>query len=136
MTLAAYARVESGFDPLAIRDDTARRSYYPQTEPAAIALARRLIDAGHRIGAGIMQIESDNWGWLRLTAESAFEPCASLRAGAEYLIAASRYNAGNARDGFRNGYVARIVRASMRLPSAAAPHPRIGAASWNIFPNQ
>jgi type IV secretion system protein VirB1 len=123
-TLAAYAKVESGLNPLAIRDDTDRRSYYPQTEAEAIALARRLIDAGHRIGAGIMQVESDNFGWLHLTPETAFGACASIRAGAEYLVAASVYNTGSPTRGFRDGYVARIVANERRLAdiaTAAAP---------------
>ncbi|MGH7072028.1 MAG: lytic transglycosylase domain-containing protein, partial [Acetobacteraceae bacterium] len=116
VTLAAYAKVESGRDPLAIRDDTDHRSLYPQTAAEAIATARRLIDAGHRIGLGLMQIESGNLAWLRLPVDRAFNACDSIRAGANYLIAASRYNTGSPTRGFRTGYVASVVAAGRALP--------------------
>jgi type IV secretion system protein VirB1 len=144
-TLAAYAKVESGRDPLAIRDDTDHRSLYPRTAVEAIATARRLIDSGHRIGLGLMQIESGNLAWLRLSVDRAFNACDSIRAAADYLIAASRYNTGSPTRGFRNGYVASVVAAGRALPPisvtraapvAPAPPPspdQVRGRLWRAF---
>jgi type IV secretion system protein VirB1 len=116
-TLAAIAQTESRLDPLAIGDNTAHRSYRPQSKADAIALARRLIAAGHNLDLGIMQINQTNMNWLGLTLDRAFDPCHSLWAGATVLTAFSRYHTGDPRKGFRDGYVARIVRASLRMPA-------------------
>ena len=159
-TLAAVAAAESGFDPLAIYDNTTGEAWRPRSRPEAAALARRLIGAGHAVDLGLMQIDSGNLARLRLAVSAAFDPCASLAAGARVLadayaggmthstqqaalrVAFSRYNTGSPKAGFRNGYVARVLAAAKRVVpeidvEAAAPEPpeRAGtpATSWEIF---
>lgn len=142
-TLAAVARVESGFAPLSIHDNTSKRSYRPQDKAEAISIARRLLNDGHSLDVGLMQVNNHNFAWTGLTLEDAFEACRSIRAGAAILTSFSQYNTGSPRDGFANGYVARVVNASLehqnqqtglvkirRLPQGGAgsfpePHPPV-----------
>src|SRR3954449_528358 len=73
-TIAAFAKAESNLNPFVIYDNTARKSYEAATAPSAAALARNLLDQGHSIDAGIMQINSANFGRTDLTADTAFDP--------------------------------------------------------------
>lgn len=142
-TLVAIAQTESGFDPFAIGDNTAHRSYHPPAKPEAIALAAQLAAEGHDLDLGLMQINQRNLGWLGLAAGDAFEPCDSLAAGAAVLTAFSRYNTGSPRAGFDNGYVARVLaagratsaaKAALAGDKAAAPN-RDARDGWNLFPD-
>jgi type IV secretion system protein VirB1 len=184
-TLAAVATAESGFDTLAIRDDTTDAVWRPRRRSEAEALARRLIGRGHAVDLGLMQIDSANLVRLHLPVSRAFDPCASLAAGARLLTedyeparprsggeptqaaeqaalltAFSRYNTGSPTAGFRNGYVARVVKAAQRIvpeidprtvlpaePGATPPvnswaifgsakhaAPRDASSNWNVFP--
>src|SRR5271170_212239 len=69
-TLAAVAETESHLDPLAIHDNTERRSYQPGDAASAIGLAHRLIAEGHSVDLGLMQINSGNSRWLGLTVRT------------------------------------------------------------------
>lgn len=98
-TMAAIVQVESGGNPLAIDDDTTRRSYYPRDRVSAEALANRLIEAGHLLDLGIAQIDSMNFAHLGMNVHMAFDPCTNLRAGSvilssDYAIAEARYGRG------------------------------------------
>ena len=159
-TLAAVAAAESGFDPLAIYDNTTRVAWRPRSVGQALGLGRRLIDAGHVVDLGLMQIDSSNFNRLHLAVAEAFDPCVSLSAGAQVLadayaggmthsaqqaalwVALSRYNTGSPRAGFLNGYVARVLAAAKRvvpeidLHTAAPARPKPAAApakSWQVF---
>jgi type IV secretion system protein VirB1 len=100
-TMSAIVQVESGGDPLAIGDNTTRRSYHPRARVTAEALARRLIAAGHSIDLGIAQIDDANLARLGLNVHTVFDACANLGAGSEilgqdYAIATLRFGAGQA----------------------------------------
>jgi type IV secretion system protein VirB1 len=157
-TLAAGARVESGFSTLQIYDNSARRSYEPGTKDEAIALAKELAGHGHSIDLGLAQINSRNiqspWGsgWLHISLEETFDECANLRAAAEELTLWSRYNTGNPERGLKNGYVSRIVSAYVtnRKGEAASPpgippgEPSLPSSlgvqpqphEWDLFPDR
>ena len=126
-TLAAVARTESGFDALAIHDNTSGRSYRPATQAEAAALANRLVTVqGHSVDLGLMQINSANLPRLSLAPAEAFDPCRSLGAAQHVLTgsyiapalaggeqasldqALSRYNTGHSTRGIANGYVQRV----------------------------
>jgi type IV secretion system protein VirB1 len=128
-TMAAIVQVESGGNPLAIGDNTVRRSYYPRDRAAAERLARRLLDAGHLLDVGIAQIDSMNFAGFGVTVHSIFDPCVNLSVGArilngDYAFAAQRYgegqvalrhaigmyNTGRLNAGAR--YIARVVAAA------------------------
>jgi len=72
---------------------------------------------------GLAQINERNFGWLGLTYKTALEPCASLHAAAQYLVAMSVYNTGDRERGFRNGYVRAGIEAMDRV-KGVSPSPR------------
>jgi hypothetical protein len=98
----AHAMAESGLHPLAIHDNTTDLPLDFDTIPAAIAEARELLAAGHRIDAGIMQITDRNWSKYGLTIETVFEAQANICVGGRILAediaierrAACRYQSG------------------------------------------
>jgi soluble lytic murein transglycosylase-like protein len=127
--MTAIVQVESGGNPLAIGDNTARRSYYPHNRAAAQRLARRLLDAGHQLDLGIAQIDSMNFPGFGVNVHTLFDPCINLSIGAkilsdDYAFAARRYrdaqvalrhaigmyNTGRPNGGAR--YIARVVAAA------------------------
>jgi len=158
-TLAAVARAESGFDPLAIGVNGPRpRRLRPGSSEEAAATARRLIAAGENIDLGIAQINARNLGRLGLTIEAAFEPCANLAASAkilaaDYGLAASKapdkqaalraalsyYNTGTSGRGIANGYVDRVLAAAGDVdpspagPLAVAVPPQPPPPRWDVF---
>ena len=137
-TMAAIVRHESRGHPQAIgvrivRSDggVVRLQRQPRTVREARAWAHWLLAHGYRFDAGLAQINSTNFRRLGLDADSAFDPCANLRAagrllgeayaqavakrgsGQEALFAAlSTYNTGNEWSGFRNGYINAVARAA------------------------
>ncbi len=162
-TLAAVARTESGFNTLAIGDNTGRRSFRPATPEEAVAVATALLHEGRSIDLGLMQVNSANLSRLGMTVADAFDPCRSLAAGARVLRdgfrpgagedpqpallrALSHYNTGHPERGFANGYVRRVqssaeqVVPALRLrsdPAApvgeAARPPAAPPASWDVY---
>lgn len=141
-TLASVARTESGFQPLAINDNTTGTRGVPATSDIAIQIATKLIEGGHSVDVGIMQINSSNFVRLGLTLEAAFDPCRSIAAAAVILagdyaggethqqqqsalrVALSKYNTGDAQRGFANGYVQQVELAARRV----VPALDVGAA--------
>jgi type IV secretion system protein VirB1 len=162
-TLASVARTESGFQPLSIHDNTTGTSGAPATSNIAIQIASKLIEAGHSVDVGIMQINAANFARLGLTLEAAFDPCKSVAAAAAILagdygggetheeqqsalrVALSKYNTGDAQRGFANGYVRQVELAAHRvvpaLDAGAAPAaidsetPRVAAPAAQVDPN-
>jgi type IV secretion system protein VirB1 len=84
-TMSAIVKVESGGDPLAIGDNTTRRSYYSRDRATAERLARRLLDAGHLLDVGIAQIDSMNLAAFGMSVHSVFDPCVNLSVAARIL---------------------------------------------------
>ena len=148
LTLAAVAKTESHFEPLTINDNTNGVTGVPATTAIATQLATSLLEAGHSLDLGIMQINSANLRRLGLTPEAAFDPCHSIAAAAAILTGAyagggshseqqsalraalSAYNTGNATEGLMNGYVQKVEMAARQVvpaidvssvPSRASP---------------
>ena len=135
-TIAAFAQVESAMNPYALYDNTERKSYRPTSAAEAAALAKSLLEKGHSVDTGLMQVNSANFGWVGLDHVTAFDPARSVGAGAEILkeaylrctgqglsadplrCMASIYNTGNHRRGEANGYVAKIYKAADMLVPA------------------
>ncbi|WP_454887799.1 lytic transglycosylase domain-containing protein [Sphingomonas oryzagri] len=139
--IMSIATVESRLDPLAINVNHVGR-LHATSVGEAVALATRWIAAGYSVDIGIAQINSRNLGWTGLSIASAFEPCANLAVAGKILelsyARASReasgldaisrtfslYNTGNAADGFRNLYVARVWHAAEQVvPQISAVEP-------------
>jgi type IV secretion system protein VirB1 len=129
-TLASVARIESQLQPFAINDNTTGTRGVPTTRDVAVQIASKLVEAGHSVDLGIMQINSRNFAALGLTVATAFDPCKSVAAAAIILagnytggkthdeqqsalrIALSKYNTGDAQRGFTNGYVHHVELAA------------------------
>jgi type IV secretion system protein VirB1 len=138
-TMAAIVQVESGGNPLAIDDDTTRRSYYPRDRASAEVLANRLIEAGHVLDLGIAQVDSVNFARLGVNVHTAFDACANLRAGstilsADYGFAERRYGGGqnalrHAIGMYNTGRLEGGADYVRQVLAAAEIHKQYGAAS-------
>jgi len=136
-TMLAIVRVESGGNAVAVNVNSAAgpRSHRPRDLDAAVAIVDAAITAGDSADIGLMQINTKNLGWLRLTVRDAFDPCKNVAAGAEVLArnyqralathppgqpalraALSAYNTGSLSRGFANGYVQRFYAGAARKP--------------------
>ncbi len=147
-TMAALVHHESGANPYAIGiNKGSRLAKQPTNRADAIRIVKDLIEEGIDFDAGLGQINVRNWGWLKLSPETVFDPCANLGAAQTvltdcYLRAAgshqpgqhalqaalSCYNTGNFRAGMKNGYVGRVYASAGRVvpqigntPAKASP---------------
>ena len=89
-----------------------------------VQAAVRLIEAGHSVDLGLMQINSRNLDLLGLPLRDAFTACKSVEAAAKLLSLFSRYNTGSPTRGIANGYAIRVMETldgtrTKRLPDAA-----------------
>lgn len=136
--LLSIAKVESGFEPLAIGvNGRSPRRLAPASRQQAIETASKLIAAGENIDLGLGQINSKNLSRLGLSVSDVFDPCINLAASAKIfsqgyvranlspgqerralLTALSLYNTGHPQRGFENGYVAKVVNAATQLGPA------------------
>ena len=124
--LAAMAERESGFRPLAIRDEATGESIFPRSPAEAVRIAGERDARGHVLGLGLMQItHRANWRRHGLTVETALDPCRSLRAGAAHLADAVRaYNgSGPAAERYAAAVVARVGQAAAQAAPPAPPPP-------------
>ena len=104
--LVATAQAESGLDPYTIHiNGSAGATRHYATERDAITAARALDAAGVDFDVGLMQVNRRQFAHhgLTLGIGSAFDGCASMRAGADHLaddvrsvwnLASRRYNCG------------------------------------------
>jgi type IV secretion system protein VirB1 len=126
-TTSAIIQVESGGYPLAIGDNQLRKSFAPKTRSEAVRLAAQLLDQGHSVDLGLMQINSFHLTPMGLSLDDVFDPCRNVRAGTTILAdfyrkfdtgdpaytlmkALSAYNTGHAWKGA--GYVNKILVAA------------------------
>lgn len=125
----AIVKTESSFNPFAIgvNKGAGRLTRQPTNYTQAVQTAKHLLAQGANIDMGLGQINSANMSWLNLSVEQAFTPCANLKAlqhvyqscysragnagsGNRMERAFSCYNTGNTRNGFTNGYVAKVMK--------------------------
>jgi type IV secretion system protein VirB1 len=139
-TLLAIMHTESRFNPLALHvNGDLQLRYAPRSTAEAIGWSVWLIGHGYSVDMGLMQINSRNLARLRMSVADAFEPCRNIHAAAvilteQYDLAAqvdensarallaaiSAYNTGNFHEGFRNGYVSKVLTSSKALLSRYA----------------
>ncbi len=119
----SVVRVESHYDPLALHDDTASRSYYPDTSAETEATARRLMAAGHSIGVGLSQLtagsEARFFEKFGLSIRQALDPCTNMQAGARHFVngALQRYNTGKTDSPAGQAYALRVINPSVTQSS-------------------
>lgn len=88
--LAGIALQESGYDPTAIYDNTARFSYSGSHSPgspnAAVDLAVSLVARGHQIDVGLLGIDYTDWVRHDTPIMAAFDGCANARLSEQVLM--------------------------------------------------
>jgi type IV secretion system protein VirB1 len=89
-TAAAIIQVESGGNPWAIDDDTARKSYAPRSYQEARDIAVDLAAQGHNLDVGIMQVNTDNLPRYGVDVATAFDPCLNVAMGSDILTRSYR----------------------------------------------
>jgi hypothetical protein len=118
-TIAAIACKESGFrnarcatvSPYAISDNCGGRSFFPDTEARAIAIAAELLRACQSIDVGPMQVNSRNWTAYGLTLSTAFDTKANIAAGVRIL--GDAYQACGGRNGLAANQKADVLGCSL-----------------------
>ncbi len=95
VTMAAIVQGESGGDAYGINDNTSGLHYFPETRSQAVAIARTLIAAGHKIDMGLGQVDSENLGWLHMGIRQTFDACDNLNASQRILVGAYRQAGAN-----------------------------------------
>lgn len=148
-TMRAIVKVESGFKPFVIgylvRGQAGAQTLtrQPQSKAEAVQWASWFMKNGYRFDAGPAQVNSVNFARYGLTAETAFEPCQNIAAGAailtaEYRRAASTYgpgqaalraaissyNTGHFARGIQNGYVSKVQNAAGVMPPMSKATPK------------
>ena len=84
-TMASIARVESGFNPYAVGDNTTGQSYMPGTYGEAIRIVSDLISRGHSVDMGIVQVNSLHLRDYGLSIPQLLAPCTNARIGGVIL---------------------------------------------------
>ncbi len=143
VTMSAVVLTESGGWPWAIWDNTANRRYTLPNQAAAVAVATRLIAAGHKLDMGLAQVDSWWLRRLRLSVKQVFNPCQNVSVGASILATdykaslAHGYKGGQAMtaalEDYNSGQLsgdrvyARIVYHQARAPFVNVPNIQSGS---------
>ena len=78
--------VESQGQTYAIHDNTEGHTYTPRALPEALEITSLLMNAGHRLDIGLMQINVEVWLRPRsFSLAAAFDPCTNIRIGSIIL---------------------------------------------------
>jgi type IV secretion system protein VirB1 len=146
-TVLAIIQTESSGEQFALNVNGGRQPARQANAADAAATARRYVAAGYSVDLGLGQINSRNMRWLGLTWDTVFDPCTNVAALARVLttnynavsagrdpqtalrVALSMYNTGSQTRGFRNGYVAKVLRNAGVAQNAASGAPLILAAA-------
>lgn len=126
--MSKIVKHESSGNPLAVNINRVKRQlrYVPKNNLEASILVDTLVKMGLSVDIGYAQINSQHLkpngflGKMNAKVEDLFDPCVNLLAGAvvyqqaynqyrDVGKALSVYNTGNPVDGFRNGYVYKVL---------------------------
>jgi type IV secretion system protein VirB1 len=157
-TLQALVKTESGFNPNAIGVVGGRLVRQPRNRDEALATVRALEAAGWNYSMGLAQVNRANLRVYGLTPETAFDPCANLRAGGAILsdcytraaaggrvpqdavrAALSCYYSGNFTRGFKPdaggaSYVQRVTANAADTGASATVVPPIAVVPYGTAP--
>ncbi len=150
-TMRAIVGVESGGNPLALNDNTTRRSYAPRDRVTALAIARVLLARGDSVDVGLAQINSVNFRAYGVDASTMLEPCRNLSVASRILSAdytwaftsyptpqlalwhaISAYNTGSLFAG--KPYVDAVVAQAFRAPTVPTIQLLAGASNADVLP--
>lgn len=129
-TMAAIVKQESGFKPFSIGVNGAYiLKRQPKTKKEALESVAWLIQEKQtNLDIGIAQVNTKNLKKYGVSIEEAFDPCINVKVGAAILTdnyqraleagmkgqgalhaAISEYNTGSTVNGFKNGYVQKVI---------------------------
>lgn len=132
--LLSVAYAESHWHTLAIHDNVTGDSFAPTSKQQAEQIASRLIAEGHNPDLGLLQINAANLARTGLTIVTAFDPCASMHAGAQVLL--ENYS-GGATSGEQQTAILRALSAYNTGSAVAGLHayaPLVLAAAQKVIP--
>ena len=131
-TLRRIVHVESSFNPYAIGVVGAHLARQPRQRDEAVATAQWLKQNGYDFSVGLGQVNQSHFAQYGLTLQAAFEPCSNLQVAGDILkgcyLRASKakrgeqvalrdafscYYSGNFTTGYRQGYVDKVVAATV-----------------------
>jgi type IV secretion system protein VirB1 len=81
VTTAAIVKLESGYEPLVIRDNTLSLTLRPTSREAAGATVRELVKRGHKLAIGLMQVTTPWTDRLRVHPVELLDACTNVRIG-------------------------------------------------------
>jgi type IV secretion system protein VirB1 len=132
-TLLAIAQQESALHQYVIHDNSSGERVEARTMHQAVEKTRALLQQGHSLDLGLMQVNSINLGWLGLGPAEIFDNCTNVDAGGRVLerayrqavaggstgaaalrAALSMYNTGDHLGGVTNGYVQQVEQRARR----------------------
>ena len=137
-TLLAVVKQESGLNPYAIGINSKYKlKEQPRSKAKAIQVANKLLSQNVNFDAGIAQINSGNFDYLKIPVNKLFDVCENLKAAQRIMIdcykiarnklgngqvalqhTLSCYNTGTLSKGFRNGYVSSVLaKAEIVVPA-------------------
>lgn len=159
-TASAIIKNESSYNEAALNINTRGISFEklglqkPKTVEEAIRAAEILIESQVNFDAGLMQINSTNFKFYKLSVKDVFDSCKNILVGTDILkrfynqsakrlgpgqealkAALSAYNTGNDRAGFENGYVEKFYAKKILYkedPYRASMVPLLGGTSETI----
>ena len=85
VTTTAIVRTESSFDPLAIRDNTAKVTISPQSREDAEGIVTERMAAGHRLAIGLMQVTTRWATRLQVNPVVLLDACTNITIGTAIL---------------------------------------------------
>jgi type IV secretion system protein VirB1 len=151
-TMLKIVAVESAGNSYALGVVGGQLERQPRSKREAIATVQQLERDGWNYSVGLAQINKHNFRRFGLTAQSAFEPCQNLSAGAAILKecyertragrmtkadqqrairdALSCYYSGSYTSGYRLGYVQNVVSA---VPILLVDTTKSGKRTRNVF---
>ena len=81
VTTAAIVKLESGYEPLVIRDNTLHLTIHPTSVAAANATVHELLQRRHRLAIGLMQVTTPWTDRLRVHPAVLLDACTNIRIG-------------------------------------------------------
>lgn len=150
-TMQAVVTHESARNPYAIGVNRAEPlPRQPRSKAEAVAIAKRLQEAGASWDGGLAQINNANLEWLDMSIEDVFDPCKNLQAAQRVLAecyaralrehepgqaalaaALSCYNTGDLERGVANGYVHKVRAKVPALEPLAASASQSGRKRYS-----
>lgn len=85
VTTASIIKAESSFNPLTIRNNTLKRSYYPTDANQAIKLVESFTQRNHKLAIGLMQITNVWFKRFDIHPKELLDGCLNIRYGTKIL---------------------------------------------------